>query len=269
MVQKLHFSYAIDHVHLEQGGQIWQKMEGLKLVNPIIDWVMFLDDDLLLDKQALLIASELINEQKSPEFLGIGLSLPYLKQSKFPKLNRFGQKFFGLHGDKMGTVLKNGHATSYLEAKDRIYTEWLNGASIWRKDVLHLYNSDYPHLRYAAYEDVAFSYQVAKKGLLVFEPKCKAFFQESPQAKGTDTEAFKVAGYVRANFVAGNKELSMFLNFWAQIGRSFYILINTSGGLLVKIKVLQLCTVVLFNLAVSLVFYDRLCTLMQRLEQRQ
>ena len=43
----------IKHLHSKVSGQITQKMEGIKHVDKKISWVLFLDDDITISKEAI------------------------------------------------------------------------------------------------------------------------------------------------------------------------------------------------------------------------
>lgn len=142
--------------------------------------------------------------------------------NKLSKLSKLIANVFLLHSDEMGVVLRSGHATSYQESEKPIYTKWLNGVSMWRRDVgLHYLNME-SNSSYAACEDLIFSYQESKGGNLIFLPNSKVFFQDSELTNFDDIDVLRIAAYNRFSFVLSHKELSKWLCAWSQIGRSIY-----------------------------------------------
>jgi hypothetical protein len=97
---------------------------------------------------------------------------------------------------------------------------WLNGASIWRSDVVKEYLDNDLVVEYSSYEDVLFSYKLGKKHKLRFlsDVIVKNQIQTTPQI--STTRQFLYGSYLRYYFVDKNKEFSKISLLVAQILRN-------------------------------------------------
>ena len=243
----------IDHYHLDKGGQIRQKIFGIKKIPHQVEWVAIFDDDLLVEKDSFRRASEIINEVNTDDLLGVGFSLPSTSKEIGTLVSRLLKTIFCLQG-KFGIIKRNGHAVSYLESRNLIETKWLNGASLWRREILNSYQSEFLQAKYSAYEDVIFSYRASKAGKLLYAPECKLFFQDLQPGDVSNYEAFHSASYWRFYFVRSNSELSVLGLLWSQIGRSLDFTYRTSGGLRESIKAFTSTVSIFFDLVFFTIF---------------
>lgn len=192
---------SIIHKHTEISGQINQKRLGLELLDSISDWVLFLDDDLELFSDAVHQISIFISSMSnSSEILGIGLNefkYGFDPMEKRPTLKR-----------RAGTVNRWGTCVSYMNSERSGYTQWLNGASIWRSQVIPLYNLPITNIKYAFGEDLIFSYSVNKIGKLYYLRAARYMCQRPPTYDRCDSEIWRSSAYWRYYFVTSNEELS-------------------------------------------------------------
>lgn len=218
----------ITYKHTTSRGQIAQKKIGISMIIPTAEWCLFLDDDLLLTSNAIDIAFEVISSNTTSKVIGVGLSLP--PTTRAGNLNRISRVFaniFGIKSNPSGRVFKNGHASSYLEQKKVVQTQWLNGASLWKTEFLGTYGKEIPSTSYAACEDLIFSYPLGKIGKLLYAPNAKLQFQESELSDFDSFNVIEAAAYWRFYFVSMNKELSKWSFAFSQIGRAFFAIIRT------------------------------------------
>ena len=211
----------INHFNSEISGQIVQKIKGIELIPSNTEWVMFLDDDVIMPEYSIdrLIDNYLTNSDYK-DVAGFGLNLNNIELRHSRALaNRF-LKIVGLHADTPGAILKNGHAQKYLGTTETIYTQWLNGLSVWRYGELKNYNPKFSRIDYAAYEDVLFSYRVSKRNQLLFASDVYANSQTFEKFSSLSVQQFKAAAYMRFLFVAENQELSKILMLFAQVFRT-------------------------------------------------
>jgi len=202
----------LTYFHSEIAGQMFQKMKGIQLIASDIDWVLFLDDDVVIWNDAIdILINNYLKNSKYKDVGGFGLNLGNIKMRNNAKIFNGLLKFIGLYSDNPGIILKNGHAQKYLNSKTNIYTQWLNGLSVWRFDLLKNYNPKFSKIDYAAYEDVFFSYKVSKQCRLLFAAKVYAHNQNSENFTPLTSSQFKAGAYMRYLFVVENKELSAFL----------------------------------------------------------
>jgi GT2 family glycosyltransferase len=219
----------IDYVHSEVTGQVNQKKMGISRLSKEIPWVVFLDDDLLVASNTLETAFDALSKYSNTgdRILGIGLGLS--ATSRMNRSSRF-QNFVGralrLSSTTPGKVIRSGQGVSYLESRSPIFTEWLNGASIWKRESALDYVNLVPSSRYAACEDLVFSFQQSKKGKLLFVPGAKIFFQDAEPNDYNRSQAIISGTAWRYFFVKTNPELSQWQLLYSQIGRLAYILVT-------------------------------------------
>ena len=157
-------SLKILHHHTHRIGQSNQKMIAIQMLNPTIDWVFFLDDDLELIPSTLTRALQRIELIRQENVSGIGTNLTHKSQNfQHSKQRKFQSQ------TRIGRIKPSGRALKYAFS-EFTYTEWLNGASIWRKDCLNQYMLPVLDSKYAAYEDVIFSSNVARTSKLIYDP---------------------------------------------------------------------------------------------------
>jgi hypothetical protein len=217
----------INHFHSEISGQIAQKIKGIELIPSNTEWVMFLDDDVIMSEYSIdrLIDNYLTNSDYKG-VAGFGLNLNNIELRHPRALANLFLKIVGLYSGTPGAVLKSGHAVKYLGSTEAIYTQWLNGLSVWRYDQLKNYNPKFARIDYAAYEDVFFSYRISKQHKLLFTNDVDAYSQTFEKFSSLSARQFKAAAYMRFLFVAENQELSKSLMLFAQIFRTLDFIIN-------------------------------------------
>ena len=225
-------SIPINYFNSEISGQIAQKVKGIELIPSNTEWVMFLDDDVVIPEYSIdnLIDNYLTNSDYK-DVAGFGLNLNNIELRRTRALANLFLKIVGLYSGTPGAILKSGHAEKYLGSKEAIYTQWLNGLSVWRYDLLKNYNPRFSRIDYAAYEDVLFSYRVSKQHKLLFANDVDAYSQTFEKFSSLSARQFKAAAYMRFLFVAENQELSKFLMLFAQIFRTLDFIISGDQSL--------------------------------------
>jgi len=227
---KLFKHLEVSHVHFEPGGQIAQKMIGIKLLRDEIEWVIFLDDDIRLHYQLLedfVREVSNISVYEKPPVAGIGFKLPTTNRlNNHHFWTKKVARLFLLDSPDRGRILRSGHPTDYLESKIPINTEWLNGISAWRRDTLLLYQSTYQNTRYASMEDVFFSYKVSRNFKLRYCPSLNVDFQQEYMTNLNTTKIFSLTSIWTYYFVRSHDEMSMKSFFISQVGRSLYFCLS-------------------------------------------
>lgn len=237
VVDKFKDRFPIDYEHTSIKGQIAQKRIGIGLIERNIDWCLFLDDDLLLESQTLEITLHALNSNVFTNVVGAGLAIPSTSRSAvLSKAKRRLAKSLQLWSEDPGRVLKSGHATSYLDSKSVVSTQWLNGASIWKSELVGQYGKGLPSTPYAACEDLIFSYPNSKIGTLIFIPNAKVNFQSLELSPYDNFEVIKAASYWRYFFVLQHQELSIRWFFFSQVVRSIFALLRTKES---KIRLMK------------------------------
>ena len=232
MLRNFELLLPITHKHIEGRGQIRQKIEGVKLLAADLDWVAFFDDDILLERNAIHNIFETVSNHPNPErILGVGLATNDLPENNHSLTRRIFTRFFGINENKPGGIQRNGQNNSYMSSSIPIETSWLNGASIWRRDIASNYNIPHLKARYSICEDLIFSYPYSKQGILLFNPGSKFSFQEHVVEIQASPDIFRALTYWRLYFVSLHSELSKSLFLWSQVGRTLQYMISQKGNL--------------------------------------
>lgn len=232
-VEKFKGKLDITYIHSEIAGQINQKRLGLSKINPLMKWVVFLDDDLLVSRDTFERAFECIHKARGETekgLAGVGFGLPATTRfSNHGKLSRIVAGIFGINNFPPGSVLSNGHTTSYLEQQEVSETKWLNGASMWRIEEISNYGSHGISSKYAACEDLIFSYPIGKKNTLLFCPNAKLDFQLNEKTDFENPAVYISALYWRYFFILEHKEFSVLKFNISQIGRLLFGIKQNKG----------------------------------------
>ena len=229
VISEFNESLKINYFHSEITGQVNQKKLGISRIQKEIPWVLFLDDDLLLEPKAVEKAFETLAKFRSvgEDVLGIGLGLtPTSRMKRTSHIQNFIGRVLRLSSGTPGKVIRSGQGVSYLESSKPIYTEWLNGASMWKTESALGYTNFVPSSSYAACEDLVFSYQQFKKGKLLFAPNAKVLFQDTEPNDYNRSQAIISSAAWRYFFVKSNPELSKWQLVYSQLGRLAYILVT-------------------------------------------
>ncbi len=232
-VEKFIDQLAITFVHSEIAGQINQKRLGLSAVDQSVDWVVFLDDDLLVSPNTFEKAFECVqgfDRKNGKRLAGVGFGLPATSRfNSHGKASQVLARLFGINHQPAGVVLRNGHATSYLEQREPFETQWLNGASMWRIKAVSNYGFHGISSKYAACEDLIFSYPIGKEHSLVYCPSARLEFQLSEKTDFENPAIYVSALYWRYFFILEHKELSILRFNLAQLGRLLFGIMQNRG----------------------------------------
>lgn len=236
----------IKHAHTQKRGQIWQKQLGITLISETSDWVMFLDDDLTLFPDTVSKLFECLQEvENQEEILGIGL-----RQYPAQQLSRLKRLMLGfMKLNKPGSITRTSVNTNYMYENRKTYTSWLNGASMWRREVLYLYSFEILNSPTSYCEDLIFSYRVSKRGKLVAVPDAYFEFQNSLWPQFTSFTTFRDTVFWKAYFILDNREFSFLLFCSRQLLVSIYLLVKC----LMKTGQIHAYPVVIFVLLVDLI----------------
>jgi glycosyltransferase involved in cell wall biosynthesis len=229
----------INYIKSSISNQSYQKKLGVDSLTPNDNWVLFLDDDVIVPSRTInLLVSKYLSNQTYENVCGIGLSLSKNPSRSLPFLLRIFLSFVGLYSSKPGKILRSGHAQEYRSSTREVKTQWLNGLSIWKKVVAKSYQPINTEESYSAYEDVHFSYRVSKEHALLFAPKLIVFDQNPEESSRLNCAQYEAGYRMRYQFVSLHEELSM-LNFRiAQLIRAIWFISKPNKeGLAKRFKV--------------------------------
>ncbi len=234
VLEELSSELNLKHEHSEMYGQANQKKIGIKLLAQELDWVVFLDDDLIVLPDCLENAIQEVTDFEASSYeriAGVGLALPATSRaSESNRVLRLIGRGFLISNTKPGFVGKNGHAASYLECRETLTTQWLNGASMWRRDSVDFYGKDLVSTKYAACEDLIFSYSRLKGNNLIYAPNALVSFQEEEVTNFESSLVFETAALWRLYFVMSNRGFSRLLFLYSQIGRTLFGFLKTEDS---------------------------------------
>lgn len=217
----------IELIRSEIASQIFQKSKGVNALKIDDDWVLFLDDDVLIDSKAIeILASQYIYNDNYSQYVGFGFAIKNINYRNLNFFTKFLLYIFKLYSFKPGIVTKSGHPQSYLHQDFDCDVSWLNGISLWRSDVLQTYINNDLFVGHSSYEDVIFSYNLNKKYKLRFVSDAIVTSQLQMAPQITNSCQFIHGSYLRYYFVDKNKEFSKYWLLVAQTLRNIeYILV--------------------------------------------
>jgi GT2 family glycosyltransferase len=258
------YKFKIDHIHLEGLGQAKQKIQGIRMIEKDIDWVLFLDDDVTMTEQAFdtLIADYIENPQYN-SYSGFGLKINNLYIPKRSKILKKLMLFFRLQTNLPGSVSKSGHVQEYQSCQNDVETMWLNGVSAWKTCVLHEYKPELADLGYSAFEDVNFSYKISRSKKLLFASRVIINSQSDTKYEPLSMNKFKIGTYIRFVFVSQNQNLSTAALLTSQIIRSFHFIVFGDKSKFIIYRI-RLALVLWFDLFFAWIFRTNALTLATR-----
>lgn len=193
---------------------------GLSMIDSSVNFVGFLDDDIVLENNSLKVMQEFF-EKATDNIAGTSFNII----ENVPRRRKiFGwiKRFFQLYSWRVGEVLPSGFQTSLFPVCENTYVEWLlGGATIWRREVFDQYRFDEWFVGYSFAEDLDFSYRVGQKYklLVVADARVKHLTSLPNEIKNYHYGKYQIIN--RFYFVRKHIHLSKILFFWASIGQIF------------------------------------------------
>lgn len=230
----------IELIRSEIASQIFQKSKGIEKLQSESDWILFLDDDVLVDKNAIeLLINKYVNNIKYAHYAGFGLAVKNTTQRNLIFLTKLMLYAISLYAFKPGSITKSGHPQSYLLQKNNCEVSWLNGISLWRAEVLGEYSKNDLYVEYSSYEDVIFSYRLGKMKKLLFVSDVFVTSQTEAISNLPSERSFLFASYLRYYFVDKNDEFSKKWLLVAQLFRGVHFVFkpNDDSKIFSRIKI--------------------------------
>ncbi len=200
----------LNHLQCVPPSAARQRNVGLKAIYPEITLIGFIDDDIVLEPDAL--EKMMDYWENAPESIG-GTAFNMVNHpqiyGKWLKSLSLTEKL-GLYSKDRGKVLPSGFHTMIGYVPVITFVQWLpTGAVILRRRILEEFQFDEWFVGYSYLEDLDFTYQVGKTYQLVVVADAR--FYHYPAATGRDSDHMfgkrEVAN--RLYFVKKNKELSL------------------------------------------------------------
>ena len=204
-----------------------QRNIGLKILPAGVDLVGFLDDDIVLEPDALELMMEFW-EGAGKETGGVAFNIVNIAERQFAWLKSWPLvEKLGLYSAAKGKVLPSGFHTMIGRVSSLVEAEWIPAcAAVWRRDIFDEFKFDEWFTGYSYLEDLDFSYRVGKKYkiLVLGRPKCYHY------SSGQEREGRYLFGKKeilnRIYFVKKNQELSLFKCYLALWMRMLITLAN-------------------------------------------
>ena len=222
-------------------GQILQRNHALGFLDDEIRLVLYLDDDMTLDRNSLTKILAFWNfESGKKERLLAGVSLNVVDLPKLrPSLIR---KLFFLQLEPAGGVSKSGYCIPYAPTQKSIETSWLlGGATLWSRDILEKYRHpiNFP-TRWAVCEDLMYSFPLSRNYRLMVAADAHAYHNETYSELSFKQGVFYgLSGAImRYHFIKQNDGFKTWAYLWMTIG---IIVGNLVRGVLGSPRHLGLC----------------------------
>lgn len=202
--------FAVRHIPFRPPSASRQRNAGIEAADPDIDFIGFLDDDVLLEPGA--VEAMMAFFDAAPEDVG-GAAFnmsnhPPLRASRWKSLPLAERA--GLYSRRPGAVMKSGFQTMIGPVAENVRTDWLpSGAVLWRREILGRLKFDEWFSDYAYLEDLDFSYRAGKSCALMVVAGAR--YTHHPQASSRlDPRRFGMKEVAnRLHFVWKNPELSI------------------------------------------------------------
>jgi len=207
----------VEYYHCFPPGQIRQKNMGISLLDGRTSLVAFFDDDIILEKNALINIINFLNKN-SNNTAGISFNIVNNPPYRFSLI----RSMLGMSSYKQGRVLKSGFNITISPVEKNLRTKWLcGGATVWKKDILHKFKTKEIKSRWAASEDLLFSYPIGKQHHLYVCSDARVRHEHVYDHKNEKKHSYY--GYTltlwQLYFVRSHKELSILLFFWMILGQ--------------------------------------------------
>jgi GT2 family glycosyltransferase len=237
------------HNHVDFSGQVKQKAFGVDLISKDCDWVLFLDDDVLLPHDFF---ENLFKYDFDKRVLGVAF-----KHNISVSTNYINRIYTYLNHNKFGKIKKNGHPVSYNFSKNICQIKWANGISMWSSKIIYLYKLNPMAVSYSAFEDVIFSYKISKFGQILFLPDSIVLSQRKIEFP-VSLDNYIASIFWRYYFVGTHKEFSMCLMFIDEIFRMIIFTLrgDSSISFVIRFKtalkqLVYLCKYISFKIDVN------------------
>lgn len=200
----------IKYIHHAKPSAAKQRNIGIKVVDPDVGLIGFLDDDVVLEKQALEVMLEFW-KTASENLGGCAFNLMNPPPTSGTKLKATPLvEWLGLYSRQKGIVMPSGWQTLTGTVNETIFVKWLpSGASVWRRKIFNKFLFDDFFDGYSYLEDLDFSYSVAKEYKLAVVADAGFYHYPSLSGKGGGYRFGKTEVRNRLYFVKKHKLSSL------------------------------------------------------------
>jgi len=223
-VEELIISYRdvlpVEYYRCVPPGQIRQRNMGISKLDDRTRLVGFLDDDLVMEQDALEKMIDFWNRVEA-NTAGVGFNIVNSPLLPFSRLMRL----LLMSSPAKGRVLPSGRNTAISNLTADIRTEWLGGGySVWKREILEEFPQENLNTRWATGEDLRFSYPIGKRYPLFVCAGAKVrhehVYDQAPTENVYQYRGRKESLAV-CYFVESHRELSRVACLWMLAGTAF------------------------------------------------
>lgn len=230
-VEKVTYEFPllnIDYLRSNRPGLTRQKNDGISALKPEITLVAYLDDDIILEPDAL---EQMLSFWDNALDNTGGASFNIVNNIT-GQLNIY-TKCFMLSGAK-GKLLRSGFNVIYSPVVENVYVDWLcGGATVWRRNIVEEYKFDEWLVGYGHNDDIDYSVRVGKRYGFAIIAKAKLYHFPKP-LEIQDNYLFGKSAIFNRYYVVGKHAcFSKPCFYWATFGQ---ILAGLFRGIIRKEK---------------------------------
>ncbi|MEN6374936.1 MAG: glycosyltransferase [Smithella sp.] len=207
----------VEYYECKPPGQIRQKNMGISVLDERTPLVCFLDDDIVLEKEAIQSMLTCWNSRE-PETAGISFNIV----NNPPYRYSLPLSLLGMSSRHQGRVLRSGYNTRTSPVVGDLRTEWLpGGATVWKQEILLKFRQKEIHSRWAICEDLIFSYPIGKNHPLYVCSDAKVRHEHVFDHKAEMKYLYygRTVTLWRLYFVELHPEMSRLLFLWMILGQ--------------------------------------------------
>lgn len=220
IVTGYHDRLPVEYYYCRPPGQIRQRNFGIRKLDETTPLVGFLDDDLVLEPDALEKMINFWNEMEA-DTAGVGLNIVNAP----PSPSSFLGRLFFMHSAAPGLVLGSGYNCRIDKIDADLRTQWLGGGyTIWKREILEKYPQRELNTRWAIGEDLRYSYPIGRQYPLYVCASAKVrheSLQDQAPSETVDRYRGRKSSLSVYYFVTLYPELSRGACLWMLTGKLF------------------------------------------------
>jgi glycosyltransferase involved in cell wall biosynthesis len=207
---------AVEYVRVFPPSLARQRNAGMARLAPTLTLAGYLDDDLVLESQAITAMLEFW-EQAGANVGGAAFNITNVEP---PYATRFKQLFL-LEDRGRGVVRRSGYHSMICPVERTTYTDWLfGGATVWRRRIVDEFPYDEWFTGTGFLEDVDYSFTVGRRYRLAVVADARLEHLSPPIRADRQYLVGQWQVINRMYFVKKHRELSPALCLWALVGQA-------------------------------------------------
>lgn len=207
----------VEYYECHPPGQIRQRNMAISLLDDQTPLVGFLDDDIVLEPQALEAMLTFWNKCE-PDTAGVSFNIV----NNSPYRHSWMRAVIGMSSPQQGRVLRSGYNVATSPVDIDLKVQWLcGGATVWKREILQKFINKEVCSRWAICEDVIFSYPIGKRFPLYVCADAKVRHEHvyDHTAKMKYRYYGRTITLWRLYFVESHAELSRIFFLWMLLGQ--------------------------------------------------